>query len=38
MYSIEDIGLIKIDLLSRHSLGVLGDTVYQTENNGSISA
>jgi DNA polymerase III alpha subunit len=38
MYSIEDIGLIKIDLLSQRSLGVLRDTVYQIENNGSISA
>ncbi len=38
MYSIEDIGLIKIDLLSQRSLGVLRDTVYQIENNGSLSA
>ena len=27
MYSIEDIGLLKIDLLSQRSLGVLRDTI-----------
>lgn len=38
MYSIEELGLIKIDLLSQRSLGVLRDTIYQIENNGSISS
>ena len=27
MYSIEDLGLVKIDLLSQRSLGVLRDTM-----------
>ncbi|HMU43169.1 MAG TPA: PHP domain-containing protein [Ignavibacteriaceae bacterium] len=33
MYSIEDLGLIKIDLLSQRSLGVLRDTMSMIENN-----
>lgn len=32
MYSIEDLGLIKIDLLSQRSLGVLRDTVNMISN------
>lgn len=32
MYSIEDLGLIKIDLLSQRSLGVLRDTMNVLEN------
>lgn len=32
MYSIEDLGLVKIDLLSQRSLGVLRDTLSQIEN------
>jgi DNA polymerase III alpha subunit len=34
MYSIEDLGLVKIDLLSQRSLGVLRDTM-DTLNNRS---
>ena len=34
MYSIEDLGLIKIDLLSQRSLGVLRDTMNVLENRG----
>lgn len=33
MYPIEDLGLIKIDLLSQRSLGVLRDTVQMITNN-----
>jgi len=33
MYGVEDIGLVKIDLLSQRSLGVLRDTLKQIENN-----
>ena len=33
MYSIEDLGLVKIDLLSQRSLGVLRDTISQIEKN-----
>ncbi len=33
MYGIEDIGLVKIDLLSQRSLGVLRDTLKQIELN-----
>ncbi|MCS7053423.1 MAG: hypothetical protein NZM09_06770, partial [Ignavibacterium sp.] len=33
MYSIEDLGLVKIDLLSQRSLGVLRDTLKQIGNN-----
>ncbi len=33
MYSIEDLGLIKIDLLSQRSLGVLRDTMESIKNN-----
>jgi DNA polymerase III alpha subunit len=32
MYSIEDIGLIKIDILSQRSLGVLRDTMESIKN------
>ena len=32
MHGIEDLGLIKIDLLSQRSLGVLRDTIKQIEN------
>lgn len=35
MYSIEDLGLIKIDLLSQRSLGVLRDTVNMIDKNYS---
>ena len=35
MYSIEDLGLIKIDLLSQRSLGVLRDTVEVLNKNGN---
>ena len=38
MYSIEDLGLMKIDLLSQRSLGVLRDTlniIYQTKRKNS---
>lgn len=35
MYSIEDMGLIKIDLLSQRSLGVLRDTVNMIDKNYS---
>lgn len=34
MYSIEDLGLIKIDLLSQRSLGVLRDTMDAVKKNG----
>ncbi len=34
MYSVEDLGLIKIDLLSQRSLGVLRDTMDAIERNG----
>jgi DNA polymerase III alpha subunit len=33
MYGVEDLGLIKIDLLSQRSLGVLRDTIQQINNN-----
>lgn len=33
MYSIEDIGLVKIDLLSQRSLGVMRETLGQIEQN-----
>ena len=33
MHGIEDLGLVKIDLLSQRSLGVLRDTIKQIENN-----
>ncbi len=33
MYSVEDLGLIKIDLLSQRSLGVLRDTMDDVEKN-----
>ena len=33
MYSIEDLGLIKIDILSQRSLGVLRDTMETIKNN-----
>lgn len=36
MYSIEDLGLIKIDLLSQRSLGVLRDTVNMVDKNYSL--
>ncbi len=35
MYSIEDLGLVKIDMLSQRSLGVLRDTVNMVERNYS---
>jgi len=35
MYSIEDLGLIKIDILSQRSLGVLRDTMESIKNNPS---
>ncbi len=35
MYSIEDLGLVKIDLLSQRSLGVLRDTVNMIDKNYS---
>ncbi|HVO72614.1 MAG TPA: PHP domain-containing protein [Ignavibacteriaceae bacterium] len=34
MHGIEDIGLVKIDLLSQRSLGVLRDTIKLLESNG----
>ncbi len=34
MYSVEELGLIKIDLLSQRSLGVLRDTMDAVEKNG----
>jgi DNA polymerase III alpha subunit len=34
MYSVEDIGLIKIDLLSQRSLGVLRDTMMKLNKSG----
>jgi len=37
MHSIEDIGLIKIDLLSQRGLGVLRETIRQIDNNNSQS-
>ncbi len=33
MYGVEDLGLVKIDLLSQRSLGVLRDAIQQIENN-----
>ena len=33
MYSIEELGLVKIDLLSQRSLGVLRDTMDSIEKN-----
>lgn len=36
MYSIEDLGLIKIDLLSQRSLGVLRDTIESIKENYSV--
>ena len=36
MYSIEDLGLVKIDLLSQRSLGVLRDTIKQININNSL--
>jgi DNA polymerase III alpha subunit len=33
MYGVEDLGLVKIDLLSQRSLGVLRDTIQQIDNN-----
>jgi DNA polymerase III alpha subunit len=33
MYGVEDLGLVKIDLLSQRSLGVLRDTMEQINNN-----
>ncbi|MBP9582257.1 MAG: DNA polymerase III subunit alpha [Ignavibacterium sp.] len=33
MYGVEDLGLVKIDLLSQRSLGVLRDTIQQINNN-----
>jgi DNA polymerase III alpha subunit len=35
MHAIEDIGLVKIDLLSQRSLGVLRETIKQIETNNS---
>lgn len=35
MYSIEDLGLVKIDLLSQRSLGVLRDSITQIQKNYS---
>lgn len=35
MYSIEDLGLVKIDLLSQRSLGVLRDTLSQIEGSSN---
>lgn len=37
MHGIEDIGLVKIDLLSQRSLGVLRETIKQIETNNSSS-
>ncbi|MGZ5192138.1 MAG: hypothetical protein ACXWCZ_14105, partial [Flavisolibacter sp.] len=37
MHGIEDIGLVKIDLLSQRSLGVLRETIKQIETNNSFS-
>jgi DNA polymerase III alpha subunit len=34
MYGVEDLGLVKIDLLSQRSLGVLRDSVQQVRENG----
>ncbi len=34
MYSVEELGLVKIDLLSQRSLGVLRDTLDTISNNG----
>ena len=33
MYGVEELGLVKIDLLSQRSLGVLRDTIQQINNN-----
>lgn len=38
MYSIEDYGLIKIDLLSQRSLGVLRDTMNSLEKNHDLNS
>ena len=38
MHGIEDIGLVKIDLLSQRSLGVLRETIKQIETNNSSSS
>jgi len=38
MYSIEDMGLIKIDLLSQRALGVLRDTIKRVDAAGSAMA
>lgn len=35
MYSVEDLGLVKIDLLSQRSLGVLRDTLTQIKRNSA---
>jgi DNA polymerase III alpha subunit len=35
MYSIEDLGLVKIDLLSQRSLGVLRDTMDEINKNSA---
>ncbi len=35
MYGVEDLGLVKIDLLSQKSLGVLRDTIQQIRQNNS---
>ncbi len=37
MYSVEDIGLIKIDLLSQRSLGVIKDAMNEVNNNHKTS-
>jgi DNA-directed DNA polymerase III PolC len=37
MYSIEDLGLIKIDILSQRSLGVLRDTMESIKRNKEVS-
>lgn len=37
MYGIEDLGLVKIDLLSQRSLGVLRDAVQQVKTNRNFS-
>ncbi|MGD8306148.1 MAG: PHP domain-containing protein [Ignavibacteria bacterium] len=34
MYGVEDLGLVKIDLLSQRSLGVLRDSIQQVRENG----
>jgi DNA polymerase III alpha subunit len=37
MYGVEDMGLVKIDLLSQRSLGVLRDSMQQIKENGTES-